>query len=70
VPQAANKFEERRAQYRELSFGLGAKLGEDGADLAQCVHHIVWVGGHDDGSTSSLLLFVVVAFEYALETRV
>jgi len=41
--QAANKFEERRAQYRELSFGLGSKLGEDDVDLAQCVQHIIWV---------------------------
>ena len=42
---AGNKFEERRAQYREISAGLGAKLGcEEGADLAQCFHHVVWAG--------------------------
>jgi hypothetical protein len=42
--EAGNKFEERRGQYREVSLGLGTKLGEEGFDLAQQFHHTVWVG--------------------------
>lgn len=42
--EAGNKFEERRGQYREVSLGLGTKLGEEGFDLGQQFHHTVWVG--------------------------
>jgi len=43
--EAANKFEERRAQYRELSAALGQKLsGHDALDLGELFHHIVWTG--------------------------
>ena len=43
--EAGNKFEERRAQYQELSYELGGKLGHGaGVDLGTQFHHIVWVG--------------------------
>ena len=43
--EAGNKFEERRAQYQELSYELGGKLGHGaGVDLGTQFHHVVWVG--------------------------
>jgi len=41
---AANRFEERRAQYRDICAGLGDKLGESSFDLCEQFGHVFWSG--------------------------